>query len=411
MISTLTGEPVEGSGAGSDLLVTQSVRSRCGLPMCGRLRAGAVFPVMRMPPWRWERSCAGDVAHRGLSHWWRIVARYAACDGEGLRSAAALGELHAQGQSIDWQSLLAGSGSGRVELPTYAFQRQRFWSEPSNARIDIPSLGLTSAEHPLLGAATSLADSNGELFSGRLLLSEHAWLADHKVFDRVIMPGTGIVELALAAGRAVGSGGVLELTLVAPLLVPAKGGLRVQVQVEAADEQGRRALSLHSQNASASPGSHEWTRHALGVLASADAGSGAPPMPLEAWPPAGASALDVEDLYSRLRARGLDYGPAFQGLKAAWRLGDVVYGDVQLPAGQALDGAGEYGLHPALFDAALHVLAAWKVLLTRMMMAGCCFHLRGRMCGCTRAGRVNCACVLIWAAVEGAPARRPPLHR
>ena len=355
MISTLTGEPLEGSEL-DGIYWCRNLREAVRLDRALEAllsRHENVFievsahPVLAMPL---TAACANGGG---------VVVGTLRRDGEGLPLLQrALGELHAQGQSIDWQSLLAGSGSGRVELPTYAFQRQRFWSEPSNARIDIPSLGLTSAEHPLLGAATSLADSNGELFSGRLLLSEHAWLADHKVFDRVIMPGTGIVELALAAGRAVGSGGVLELTLVAPLLVPAKGGLRVQVQVEAADEQGRRALSLHSQNASASPGSHEWTRHALGVLASADAGSGAPPMPLEAWPPAGASALDVEDLYSRLRARGLDYGPAFQGLKAAWRLGDVVYGDVQLPAGQALDGAGEYGLHPALFDAALHVLAA-----------------------------------------------------
>src|ERR1700675_1079577 len=91
--------------------------------------------------------------------------------------------------------------------------------------------------------------------SGRLSLSEHPWLADHKVFDHVILPGTGMVDLALAAGLAVGSPAVLELTLVAPLVVPAKGGLRVQVQVEAADAQGRRALSLHGRDEAAGNGS------------------------------------------------------------------------------------------------------------------------------------------------------------
>src|SRR5436305_9582467 len=84
------------------------------------------------------------------------------------------------------------------------------------------------------------------LLSGRLSLSEHAWLEDHKVFERVILPGTGMVELALAAGLAVGSPRVLELTLAVPLVVAGKDGVRVQVQVEAADAQGRRALSLHS---------------------------------------------------------------------------------------------------------------------------------------------------------------------
>src|SRR5258705_5905213 len=84
--------------------------------------------------------------------------------------------------------------------------------------------------------------------SGRLSLSEQPWLADYKVFDRVILAGTGVVELALAAGLAVGSPRVLELTLAVPLAVPARGGLWVQVQVKAADAQGRRAFSLHSRD-------------------------------------------------------------------------------------------------------------------------------------------------------------------
>ena len=165
--------------------------------------------------------------------------------------------------------------------------------------------------------------------------------------------------MALAAGLAVGSARVLELTLAVPLVVPAKGGLRLQVQVEAADAQGRRALSLHSRDEAASNGSGGWTRHAMGVLAApGEAGRDRPAITLlEDWPPAGATPLDVADLYARVSARGLDYGPVFQGLRAAWRVGNVIYGDVVLPAGAA-DAAGDYGIHPALFDAALHVLAA-----------------------------------------------------
>ena len=204
--------------------------------------------------------------------------------------------------------------------------------------------------------SSSLADE-GVLFSGRLSLSEHPWLADHKVYDRVILPGTGMVELALAAGLAVGSPTVLELTLAVPLVVPAKGGLRVQVQVEAADAEGRRALSLHSRDEAVSNGSGGWTRHAMGVLAAAGEAEAAAIPLLEDWPPAGATPLDVADLYARLSACGLDYGPVFQGLTDAWRLGNVVHGHVALPAGAA-DEAGDYGIHPALFDAALHVLAA-----------------------------------------------------
>ena len=181
----------------------------------------------------------------------------------------------------------------------------------------------------------------------------------------MILAGTGILELALAAGLAVGSPRVLELTLAVPLAVPARGGLRVQVRVEAADAQGRRAFLLHSQDEASSAGSGGWTRHALGVLAEPEAaGAAAAAVPLlKDWPPAGATPLEMSVFYARLSARGLDYRPAFQRLTGIWRLGQAIYGQVALPAGTSF-GAGEYDNHPALFDAALHVLvdAALHVL-------------------------------------------------
>ena len=195
--------------------------------------------------------------------------------------------------------------------------------------------------------------------SGRLSLSEHPWLADYKLFDRVILARTGIVELALSAGLAVGSPRVLELTLAVPLSVPDRGGLQVQVQVEAADAQGHRVFSLHSRGEASSVRSGGWTRHALGVLAGPElAMPEAAALPfLEEWPPAAATPLNVSDLYARLSARGLDYGPAFQGVTGIWRLGEAIYAQVALPAGTA-SGVGEYGIHPALFGVALFVLAA-----------------------------------------------------
>ena len=129
------------------------------------------------------------------------------------------------------------------------------------------------------------------------------------------------------------------------------------MQVEAADAQGRRALSLHSRDEAARVGRLDPPCDGC-VGGARGSGPEAAAVPLlEDWPPAGATPLDVADIYARLSARGLDYGPVFQGLTGIWRLGDVVYGQVALPAGAA-SGAGEYGIHPALFDAALHVLAA-----------------------------------------------------
>ncbi|MCP4920650.1 MAG: acyltransferase domain-containing protein, partial [Proteobacteria bacterium] len=157
-----------------------------------------------------------------------------------------LGVLHTQGHPVDWAALHGESSGAIAALPTYAFQRQRYWLEATASVTDASDLGLSSAAHPLLGAATPLADSDGFLFTGRLSVSDHRWLADHTVFDTVLVPGTGLLELVLAAGRTVGCTTVSDLTLAAPLVLPERGAVRVQLHVEAPDGQGHRTVALYS---------------------------------------------------------------------------------------------------------------------------------------------------------------------
>ncbi|MFC3586303.1 type I polyketide synthase, partial [Streptantibioticus rubrisoli] len=262
----------------------------------------------------------------------------------------ALAQAHISGFPIDWKTYFAGAR--RVELPTYAFQRQRYWLEPGSRVGDVTSAGLEAADHPLLGAAVPLADSDGFLFTGRLGLDTHPWLADHAVMDTVLLPGTAFVELAIRAGDQVGCDRLAELTLEAPLVLPERGGVRFQLVVGAADGAGFRSFSLSSRLQDA-PVEEPWTRHATGVLASgAEQPSGDV---LAEWPPKGAEELDVAGLYEELSATGLRYGPTFQGLRAAWRRGAEVFVEVRLPEA-AESQAAEFALHPALLDAALHGL-------------------------------------------------------
>ncbi|HWL84921.1 MAG TPA: beta-ketoacyl synthase N-terminal-like domain-containing protein, partial [Polyangiaceae bacterium] len=180
---------------------------------------------------------------------------------------AAVGRLHTRGVHLDWSVFFNPLGGRRVELPTYAFQRERFWLDmPKTQGADVTSAGLASAEHPLLGASVSLADSDGYIFTGRLSLRDHAWLSGHAVFGTVILPGTAFVELALVAAHRVGLERVEELMLEAPLALPAEGAMQLQVSVGAPDETGRRSLALYAR---AEGGSHDgaWTRHASGTLA------------------------------------------------------------------------------------------------------------------------------------------------
>jgi acyl transferase domain-containing protein/D-arabinose 1-dehydrogenase-like Zn-dependent alcohol dehydrogenase/acyl carrier protein len=272
-------------------------------------------------------------------------------DGGLERFATSLAEAHVNGVEVDWTPLL---GQGHlVDLPTYAFQREHYWLPPAEAAGDPRALGLSAAGHPLLGAAVAVAGEAEEwVFTGRLSRDAQPWLADHAVLDTVLLPGTAFVEMALRAGGEVGLDTIEELTLEAPLVLPESGAVQVQVTVAAADTDGRRDLRVYSRPEAA--GDAEWTRHASVVLSSAvgaDTAFGG--LAAEAWPPEGAEALDVEFLYDRLAEHGVGYGPAFQGLRAAWRRDDEVFAEVALDESQASEAA-RFALHPALFDAALH---------------------------------------------------------
>jgi acyl transferase domain-containing protein/acyl carrier protein/UDP-glucose 4-epimerase len=267
---------------------------------------------------------------------------------ETLLTAAA--QVYTGGAAVDWTALFTGART--VGLPTTAFQRERFWPETAAPVGDVGSAGLDSADHPLLGAATMLADSDGAVLTGRLSVRSHPWLADHVVGGSVVVPGTAMVELAVRAGDQVGCGHLEELALEVPLVLPPDDGVRVQVAVGAPDASGARQVHVYAR-AESVPADEPWILHASGLLAAA---TGTPGTRLDVWPPEDAEPLDTGGLYERHAAAGLAYGPVFQALTAAWRRGEEVFAEVRLPERPAAD-APRFGLHPAAFDAALHSLA------------------------------------------------------
>ncbi|MFJ2116420.1 SDR family NAD(P)-dependent oxidoreductase, partial [Streptomyces sp. NPDC087850] len=270
--------------------------------------------------------------------------------GEEAVALEALAQLHVRGVPVDWSAFFAGAGARRVELPTYAFQREWFWPAGRYGLATGAAVGLTSAEHPLLNGSVELADGEGVLFAGRLSVGSHPWLADHVVMGRVLLPGTALLELAFRAGDEVGCDRVEELTLAAPLVLPEQGAVRTQVRVGVADGSGRRTVTVHSRPENTPDVS--WTQHAVGVLTTS-AGAVDSGFDATVWPPAGAEVLDLDGCYERFAALGFAYGPVFQGLRAAWRRGDEIFAEVSLPEG-AEGEAAAFGLHPALLDSALH---------------------------------------------------------
>ncbi|MFE7134109.1 SDR family NAD(P)-dependent oxidoreductase, partial [Streptomyces sp. NPDC057638] len=266
---------------------------------------------------------------------------------ESLALAEGLATAFVQGADVDWAAMYEGTGARRVDLPTYAFQRHRIWPRIHPIGSGEPeALGLAAADHPLLGAVVETGEDDEVLLSGRLSLARQPWIAGHAVLGTVLLPGTAFVELAVRAGDHVGCDLLEELTLEAPLVLPADGGTRLRLRVSTADTAGRRTFTVHARP----DGDEGWTRHASGVLASAEAP--APPRRTELWPPEGAEPLDITGHYDRLAELGFAYGPAFRGLRAAWRRGDEVFAEIALDEATARD-ADAFGLHPALLDAAL----------------------------------------------------------
>jgi acyl transferase domain-containing protein/acyl-CoA synthetase (AMP-forming)/AMP-acid ligase II/acyl carrier protein len=247
--------------------------------------------------------------------------------GEGEALLAAVGAVHTAGIPVAWRSVFAGSGARPVPLPTYPFQRTRYWLDP-------PQPGGGGLDHALLGPALVAPDSPRIVHGGSIGVRAHNWLADHVVGDSVVVPATAFVDIALHAGTAAG-GSVDELTIEAPLRLTPAEDVQLQVVVD-----GQR-IDIYAKQRAAD----QWTRHASGRLRP----RGPAPEPYGAeWPPAAADPVELAGLYDTLA-----YGPAFHAVTALWRRGDELFAEIDLPEGVA----GRFGLHPVLLDAAVHAAA------------------------------------------------------
>ncbi|MEV0878953.1 SDR family NAD(P)-dependent oxidoreductase [Micromonospora echinofusca] len=306
-------------------------------------------------------------------------------DGRDERDSAwdAVARLFVRGVDVDWPALVGGDVPP-AQLPTYPFQHRRYW--------------LTPAARPLPGEPVETSDA--VLLTGELSVAAQPWLAQHRVGGAVVVPGALLAELAARAGARAGCPEVVELLLQAPLVLPEAGAVQTRVVVAGTDGDPTRPLTIHAR-----PPGGVWTPHATGTVApvrSSDATR------LKLWPPPGATPLDTQGFYDRLRAGGYDYGQVFQGLGRAWKRGDEIFADVTLPADAA--GATEgFLLHPALLDASLHALGllgdagADDGIALPFSWAGLQVHARGATALRVRLTREGDGVDVVLADPSGAP--------
>ncbi|MGW7404790.1 SDR family NAD(P)-dependent oxidoreductase [Streptomyces sp. NPDC054833] len=264
----------------------------------------------------------------------------------------AAAELHVHGRRIDWRRLVVGTAP--VDLPTYAWDPQRHWTEPESGTGG-PGL-FDRAAHPLLGIQLQSADETRWTFRNEWSPATADWLPDHAVFGRTVVSGTTLAELcraALAAARPDTPADVTGLLLLSPLVLPDSHTVEVSVEVVTAGPVPE--ITVHSR-----PRGRDatgWTLHATASAAeSAPVAAGQPPV----WPER-AEEVWTPKTYERLGALGLGYGPAFQGVRSVVATDDgALLARLSLPSA-ARDVADPYPVHPALLDAALQVAAAFDM--------------------------------------------------
>jgi malonyl CoA-acyl carrier protein transacylase/SAM-dependent methyltransferase len=273
---------------------------------------------------------------------WAASLRQKQEDWRTLLDAAA--QLHLRGVEVDFAAIDRPFAARRTTLPPYPFQRTRFWVEPG-APAARTMVAFDDALHPLLGRRLTSPALNATVFEGRIARETHAYLYDHQVHGAAIMPATGFLELGLAAARAIGKAApkVGDFAIREALTLPETGAVAVQV-VMAAGEGGAKRFSIHSQSGDS------WILHAEGSLE--DAGHQDVPAPdvLDG------GAIEPADFYARLRARGLEFGPAFHAVTRLAANGSEAEGLAELPSPLAA-GESQFVVHPVLLDGALQVLA------------------------------------------------------
>jgi acyl transferase domain-containing protein/surfactin synthase thioesterase subunit/acyl carrier protein len=266
-----------------------------------------------------------------------------------------LRELYRRGYEIDWDGFNRPYPRRRISLPTYPFERQRFWLDDDRTTGSFPRSSHSEEEGP---AGERLRSALPEIqFEATYGLKQLAYLDDHRIYGMPVLPTTAaIAALCDAARRHFGTDrvGLSNLQYRDALVLPEAGERIVQTILTLVDETTAECR-LASIDAEMKEG---WRTHIICLAqkdGAAQTGERRAPIDLLEIKQRCATSISVDSYYLTLRKLGLEYGPSFQGIKALHRGEHEVLAHVVIP--EQLAESTSY-LHPALLDACLHTYSA-----------------------------------------------------
>ena len=274
--------------------------------------------------------------------------------GDRRRMLASLGELYRRGSAIDWDGFNTPQRGRRVPLPTYAFERHRFWIDGVTTTGSPPSAVAGATAGASLTGMRLRSPLSDIQFESAYSLKHFAYLDDHRIYGMPVLPFTaGLVALQQAARQHFGTDAVeIDNLQYREAMVLSEAGERIVQSILAPTDTDTADCRFVSTGDDAGDA---WRTHMIGMVRR----TSAPPpaaVSLEQIRQRCPTVIPVDRYYATVRALGLQYGPSFRGIEMLRRGDREIVARVRLPANLAIDDAP--GLHPALLDACLHVYPA-----------------------------------------------------
>ncbi|MDJ1172317.1 polyketide synthase [Roseofilum sp. BLCC_M154] len=269
---------------------------------------------------------------------------------------SSLGQLYVQGVKIDGLGFDQKYYRQKVVLPTYPFQRERYWVESNKNSLKKQYLSTSPNIHPLLGQKLNCAGKQ-EIFESLLGENSPAYLNHYRVFDRAMLPTTAYLEMAQAAGNyklKTPNLVVEDLIIQQGLRLPVGELISAQTIIAPSDNQSYQ-FQIFSQQEQQHQEEPKWILHAIGKIRTAQTDATRIQVDLEKYKAECSQPIEVKQHYQQYRQLGLDYGSSFQGIYELWSGENQALAQIKLPEeliAQTID----YQFHPALLDAALQVI-------------------------------------------------------